>query len=323
MKKLIIGIIVSIVFIYFSIQGVEYKQIIRGLENVNYQFLFPTIMLFLSISFLRSIRWGVIVSPIDKIGQRIIFPITCIGFMAIALVPLRLGELLRPYLLSRKSKISLSPALGTVFVERVLDSLTLLFILLIVILSSNLPGWLIKAGYSFLVTFIIMVFVMFLLYWKTQFVLNLFDVILNKLPQRLKIKTEKLILTFVDGFKIISSPKRLAYTIFLSLLIWILSALAIYNLYFFQNLKLPLLSSFVVLVLTIVGITLPAAPGFLGNFQFSCIMALSIFDVTKSDALVFSMVFYFLGIGINILLGLIFLPFIGISINDLRKNSIR
>ena len=319
MKKLVVGIIISGILVYLSMRGVEYKQILKGLQSANYTFLIPAIVLFLSLSFLRSLRWGVILSPLEEIGQRKLYPITCIGFMAIALIPMRIGEVVRPYLISTKSKIPLSSSLATIFVERVLDGITLLTILLVVIFGSTVPGWLIKVGQSFLITFIVLVSLMLFLMFRKDLVMRVIRPLFSKLPEKISSKMETLIESFVQGFRIISSAKRLMYTIFLSLLIWVFSALAIYSLYRFQGLHLPLISSFVVLVVTVIGISLPTAPGFLGNFQFGCIMALLIYGVSKNDAFTFSMVYYLLGIGINVLLGLAFLPFVKISFKDIRR----
>ena len=319
MKKLVLGIIISAVFVCLSMKGVEYKEILRGLQNANYIFLVPAVALFLSLSLLRSLRWGVILSPLETVGQRKLFPITCIGFMAVAVIPMRIGELVRPYLISTKSKIPLSSSLATVFVERVLDGITLLSIFLFVTLAFNVPSWLTKVGNSFLITSTILVFLMCFLRFKKDLSLSILRPLLDKLPKKISAKIETLIFSFVKGFGVISSPKKLIYSIFLSLFIWIFSALAIYCLYCFQGLHPPLLSSFVVLAVTAIGISLPAAPGFLGNFQFSCILALSIFGVGKNEAFSFSMVYYVLGVGINILLGLVFIPFVKISFKDVRR----
>ena len=320
MKKLILGIVISAVFVYLSMRGVEYREILKGLQDANYIFLFPATILFLSLALLRSLRWGVILSPLEEIGQRKLFPITCVGFMAIALIPLRIGEVVRPYLISTKSKIPLSSSLATIFVERVLDGITLLAILLFVIFGSTVPSWLTKVGNSFLIAFIILVSLILFLRFRKDLALRVLSPLFNKLPRKIGSKMETIIESFVEGFGIISNPKKVIYALFLSVLIWVFSALAIYFLYCFQNLNLPLLSSFVVLVVTVIGISLPTGPGFLGNFQFACIMALLIYGVSRNDAFSFSMVYYLLGIGINILLGLVFLPFVKISFKDIRRS---
>lgn len=319
MKKLFLGIIISAVFLFYVIKGLDYKEVLKNLTDINYLFLIPSLIMFVSLAFLRSFRWGVILSPMEEIRQNTLFPINCIGYMAIALFPLRLGEFIRPYIISTKSRISLSSGIATIFVERIFDSLSILFIMLFIILKSDLPDWLKNAGYSLFLTFLIAAGIILLLYFKTEFSIKILCPLINKLPQNIKSRIESLIKTFVDGFKIISYPKRLLYTICLSILIWVFSALSIYSLYFLQNIQLPLISAFMVLVFNAIGVSIPAAPGFLGNFQFACILALSIFGVPKSEALAFSIVFYLLGIGINILLGLVFIPFVEISFQDMKE----
>lgn len=322
MKKLIFGILVSAIFIYFSFRGVDYEKILEELKDVRHEFLLPSIMFLILASFLRSLRWGIVLSPIEKIDQKRLYPIVCVGYMAVVLIPMRMGEFIRPYLITVKSRVPLSSSLATVFVERVLDVLSILGILFFLILSSSLPPWLIKTGYSILLTFILLVFFMYLLYFKTEFALRLLSPILNRFPRKLRKRVDNLIRTFVKGFYIISEPKRLACTVILSILIWIASGFSIYSLFYFQNIQLPIISAFVVLIVTIIGISLPAAPGMIGNFQFASIVALSFFGIHKSDAFVFSMVNYLIGIGVPALLGLVFLPFLNVSFEDIKKDFV-
>ena len=65
--------------------------------------------------------------------------------------------------------------------------------------------------------------------------------------------------------------------------------------------------------------SLPAAPGLIGNFQFACMFALSLWGIAKNEAFAFAMVYYFIGVGINVVLGLIFLPFMDIPFRQMFK----
>lgn len=317
-----VGLIVGILFIYLSIRGVDYETVINELRNANIIYFLPAIILIIIGMILRSVRLGVMLYPLEKISQKTLFPITCVGFMAVVLVPMRVGELVRPYLIGTKSQIPFTSSLATIFVERVLDLLTLVTFFSVVIVISDLPEWLIKFGY---ITFIILAAIIgliFFLAYRTENAINILSPMLTKISQSFSMKIEELVRTFVSGFRIVSRPTILLFTFFLSVLIWAIAALAIYILYFCQNLNLPLTSSFVVLFITMVGISLPAAPGGVGNFQFGCIVALSIFNLSKSDALAFSIVYHFVAIGISVILGLTFLPFIRITFKDIRKGII-
>jgi glycosyltransferase 2 family protein len=70
-----------------------------------------------------------------------LFPVLVMGFATNNLLPGRLGEFWRAYLLGRKRNVSKTFALASVFVERVFDGLTLLALLAIVSTSIQLPGW--------------------------------------------------------------------------------------------------------------------------------------------------------------------------------------
>jgi len=317
--KFTLGILLSAVFVYLALRDVEYKSVINALENVKFIFMLPTLILFTSLLFLKSLRWGVILAPLQAIKQKTLFPITCVGFMAIALVPMRGGEIVRPYLINKNSEVPMSSALATIFVERVMDAATLLFLLFYVLLSSKLSDDLIKASYTFAFSAVIMIFVLFILYYKYEQILLLLKPLIKRLPGKISAFVETSSKNFLDGFKIISDPRRFLYTIFLSLLVWIVSGLGIYTLFLFHNFTLSLPNAFLVLIVTMLAISLPAAPGFLGNFQYGCVLALTILYIPKSEALAFSMIYYLLTMGITIFFGLVCLPSTNFALADIRK----
>jgi hypothetical protein len=80
-------------------------------------------LIFLAVHVTRIFRWRYLVTPLGEHDVRKIFRICAVGFTAIVILPLRLGEMVRPYLLSKESGVPMSAALGTAVVERVLDGL--------------------------------------------------------------------------------------------------------------------------------------------------------------------------------------------------------
>ncbi len=319
MKKLVVGIFVSIVFVYFSFRGVEFDKVLTAFKNSKHFFLIPAMALFLLASLLRSLRWGVILSPIERISQRKLFPIVCVGQMGVTLIPMRIGEFIRPHLVNVESKIPLSSALATILMERLFDALTILSILFLITFNSTLPDWLVKTGYVSMLALAVLLFFVLLLYFKPESTIKFSSPLLRIFPQKYQVKFEGMIHNFAEGFKIISSPKRLVYILFLSFSVWGSFGLGIYALFFFSNFQLTLIDALIVLVCTIIGVSIPAAPGMVGNFHYASIVALSILGIQKSDALTFSMIYHFLAIGKHILLGLIFLPLVNLSFRDVKK----
>jgi uncharacterized protein (TIRG00374 family) len=213
----------------------------------------------------------------------------------------------------------MSSALGTILVERTLDSFTVLTIAVIVLLITDLPSWMIESSIIFfLLALAMFCFILFLIL-RRDTALKLINRILSELPGKFAHKIDELIHHFIDGFQIVTNIKLLLYLFFLSALIWLLDVLAIYVLLKAFGFTLPALASFVVMIILIVGIAIPTAPGYIGNWHFACVLGLSFFGLAKAEALSFAVVYHFLSMIIVVVLGGAFLPFNKFSISDMKK----
>ncbi|MEA2014974.1 MAG: lysylphosphatidylglycerol synthase transmembrane domain-containing protein, partial [Thermodesulfobacteriota bacterium] len=309
LKKLFLGIIISAFFVYLSFRGIDLKGIGAGLNNAKLLFIIPSLCLLVLIQILRAYRWGIIMRPIMRIDQLSLFSVTSVGFMAVVAIPARIGEFTRPYLISAKTGISMSSALGTIVVERVLDALTILTIFFLVVLFTPLPPWLIKSCLISLLFALAFLGLIVFLISRKESALKIFSLVLRIFPLKWHSKLTGLIDSFVDGFKIIPNQRSMCYLVLLSILIWVFDALAIYILFFAFDIALPLSAAFVLMAVIILGIAIPTAPGFVGNWHFFCVLGLGLFGIDKTEALVYAIVLHFLSIGIIVILGLAFLPF--------------
>ena len=321
-KKVIFGILISlicIVLVYLSVRDINLHDVFIALKKIKLSYVIFFILLIILMQYLRSYRWGVILRPMEKIDQISLFSVTSVGFLAIAAIPARIGELARPYLISKRSSIKMSSALGTILVERVLDGFSVLAIAVIVIFLIDLPPIMVKSGFVFfLIAFLMFCFIAFLILRKEK-ALKLINIILNKLPGKLAHKMDELIYHFIDGFQIITNIKLLLYLFFLSALIWLVDVMAIYVLLLAFGFNLPLIASFVVMIILIVGIAIPTAPGYIGNWHLACVLALSLFGLAEAQTLSFAVAYHFLSMVIVVVLGVAFLPFNKFTISDMTK----
>jgi hypothetical protein len=104
--------------------------------------------------------------------------------------------------------------------------------------------------------------------------------------------------------------------------IWTINAAAIYVLFQAFAFDLPFTAAVVTMIILLIGIMIPTAPGFIGNWHYACILGLTLFGIAKPEALTFAIVYHFLSIGIVILLGVLFLPSNKFSIADMRKQAL-
>jgi glycosyltransferase 2 family protein len=322
-KKLIFGIVLGVVLIYLSIRGINLHDIVSDLKKIHLGYVSLSLVFILLMQFLRSYRWGVILEPIEKINQFTLFSVTCVGFLAIAAIPARIGELARPYLIAKKSSIKMSSALGTVIVERVLDGLSILTITIVVLFWRDLPPWMINSGIIFFIATALMITCIIGLIWRRETSVKIINRILQLLPGKLADKANTVIHHFIDGFQVITNLKILLYLLFLSVMIWLVDVAAIYVLLISFGFNLPILASFTVMIVLIAGIAIPTAPGFIGNWHYACILGLSLFGVAKTDALSFAIVYHFLSIAVVVALGVIFLPFNKFSVSEMKQQMSR
>ena len=317
--KLLVGIAISATFLFFTLKGIDVHEVWAGLRDPRYVFLLPIVFVFILTQTVRSLRWGVILSPIKSIGQKKLFPIASVGYLAIIVAPMRLGEIVRPFLINAKESVPLGSGLASILVERAMDLLMLFGFLFFILAQVPLPAWLARVG-SFLFGIILLEALFIILFMlfpdKIQKVIGL---VTKRLPRKIARGSEFFIANVATGFRVFSNFKKFLQVFFLSLAVWVLSAIAVYLLFLFQRMPLGILEALTVATITSLGVGLPAAPGLIGNFQFACMLSLSLWGITKNQAFVFAMVYYMIGIGINVLLGLIFLPFMNIPFWQMLK----
>jgi hypothetical protein len=318
-KKLIFGIVLGIVLIYFSVRGIKFDETLFHLKRIHLGYVALSLFLMVFMQVLRSHRWGVILKPLENISQLTLFSVTCVGFLAIAAIPARIGELARPYLIAKRSSIKMSSALGTVVVERALDSLAILTITIVVLMFNDLPSWMIKSGIIFFILTLLMIAMVVGLVWRREDAVLMIERILRLLPGKLGDKVNQVIHHFIDGFLVIADVKRLLYLLFLSAVVWLADVAAIYTMLLAFGFDLPILASFVVMVILVAGIAIPTAPGFIGNWHYACILGLSLFNIAKPEAFSFALVYHFLSMMMIVVLGVAFLPFNKFSISDMTK----
>jgi len=217
--KVVLAIFLSILCCYFALRGVDLQKIYIFVSEANILYLIAAFITVVLAQIMRSIRWGVIINPIQPVGQKIIFPICSIGFMLIMLLPARIGELARPYLLHQNSQVNMSTAVATIVLERILDSIILLIFFGIIVSNLELPSWLTRGVIIFIVG--IITIIAFLFVGTIEKVKYSFNRLIDKiLPQRLAGLAANMSEKFYEGLIVLGSGRRALFIMSLTLIIW-------------------------------------------------------------------------------------------------------
>lgn len=301
-KKLLIifGILVAAFFLYLFIQKIEWVKVVAAIQQANYWWLLPNIVMIFASMALRAWRWGVMVNPLKRCSFRGLYAATMIGFMASNILPARLGELARPLSLGKIEDVSRSAAMATTLVERVFDLLTLLALFTVIILFKEFPASVAEdlqhleaAGWAFLAVTLVAVFVLTMLKLRTDFTLRILNRPLKIFPARIQEVGSDILAKFASGLQVLSDPKSVAIISAQSALLWVIMALSNYFIFLaFDMSYLPIDASFVVLAVVSVGIMLPNAPGFIGPYQYLTVLSLSLYNVPADNAAACSIVMW-------------------------------
>lgn len=231
----------------------------------------------------RSWRWNYLLAPL---GVRVPFgqmlAISSAGFAAILLLPARLGEFVRPALVRKAGHVSASAALGTVAVERIADGVVVSVMVVVSFFAlerSDSPGWMMPTAYLALLGFsTLMVFLVFAM-WRPEptvrFALAL--TLLPRLAPRIAKVIEEKVLEMIRGFGVLKDPRNLLVFGGWSAVYWIANGVATWLLARGVGLPLPMTAAFATMGLVAVGISLPNAPGLVGQFQWLTMLGVSIY----------------------------------------------
>ena len=290
-KKAIIGSIISIVILAFMLMVIDYRQLWDALKRANYWYLIPFVAIVIFSMVLRAWRWRLIITPLGRVPFARLYASTMIGFMANNVLPARLGEAVRAYSLGARSGISRSALFGTIIVERVYDSFTLLAMLWLVFLfskaASSAEAASIKSfGYVFLAVNVALLILLIFLQRKTEPTLDWLGRMARWLPEKIRQPAREIIEKFARGLILTPNLPVTLGIVFSSILLWTIMALSNYLIFLAFGYGpfpsdsahyLPIEASFVVLVVVSLAITMPSTPGYFGVFHAGCILALKVY----------------------------------------------
>src|SRR5207248_5354990 len=119
--------LVLLVLVARSLEG-EAAQLTAALAAADWRLILPAIVLYFVGVWLRSARWGLLL-PEHAVKTSTLFRALVVGFTVNNLLPLRMGEVARCYLMSRWARIPYGTTVASLVVERVLDGLSLAILL--------------------------------------------------------------------------------------------------------------------------------------------------------------------------------------------------
>jgi uncharacterized protein (TIRG00374 family) len=289
-----LGLVVSVVFLYLALQGLDLAQVWSHVKGARYWWLLPGVAIYFFGVWARTWRWHYMLRAIKPISLRRLFPVVCIGYMGNNIYPARAGELIRAYVLRRKEGVSVSASLATILVERIFDGvIMLLFVFVGLPLAPSVPdNW-----RRFVILFSLLFFgalaVFFVIAASPQRSQAVYGWVIDRVvPQRFRSAVRGFADRFMEGLYFLRSGRDVAMIFATSLVVW----LAETGKYWFVMHAFDFSVSFFVLMLMngVVNLftTIPSAPGYVGTFDEPGIEVLKAFGVNENIAGAYTLVLH-------------------------------
>jgi uncharacterized protein (TIRG00374 family) len=324
----IIGLGIGVGFLYLVLRNQDMGKIWQNITKVNILWLLASIAVIFSAYLTRMVRWSIILAPVKKVSFKNLFSSTMIGFMAVALLPLRVGEIIRPYLLARRENISKSLTFATIIpVERLFDlSAILSFFAVYLILVPTPHGAAaeqldalatLKSASVFLVAGIFLAAILFvLLRFKSEKFLSVTGKFFSIFSKKWAARFNKILASFVEGLTIIKNAKQFSLTYLWSLATWFAIGLSFWCVLAAFGIMIPIYHIFVILFLTAAGAAIPVPAG-IGPWHYLAYVGVHYFyGVPDSIAWAAVFVMHIVGFFLAVIIG----PFFAIrEIKDISE----
>ncbi len=317
MKKVVqslVGIGVSALAVWLTFRGKDLGAIWRAVQDGDYRYL-PVYLLTLgTIHLLRTVRWGLLLEPVVKVPFARLNAVSAVGFTALLILPFRLGEFARPYLIAERPRLRVSAALSSVVLERVADGIFTATLLLVTLFAvpegtPHLPeirkaGFIMAALFGGLLTFLVLAYV------SRELAVRLVRRLLSPVAPRFADHAAGMLDAFIRGLRLVPSKRKLLLFVTLTAAYWALNGWGMHLMARAFALDIKLLDAYTILGVLVAGVMIPAGPGMVGTFQLACAFGLSLFvpeAVAHTRGVAWANVLWATQVGFQLLLGAIFI----------------
>lgn len=318
--KSAISVLVAAVCLWLAARQVESAELSHALRSFDLFYLVIAVLISLLIQIVRALRWKIELSPLLRLRFTLVWKVVAVAYMVINVLPFRLGEPVRPVLMSYKSDLSIAAIVGNWIFEKMMDTAAIVFFVHVTLIVADLPPWAHNASKISLTALAILAFVVVGFWLRGA---AFYSATLGRiLPGRVGAKTLAILNAARSGLQILPDHRLVALVFAVTILLWFLPILSSYVLILGFGFELPFAAALVVFVAISAGTALPAPPGMVGVIQIAAVVALGLFGVPKAEALAFGIVLNAVQFFTLVAQGLVALPLLGVDLGQITRSAL-
>lgn len=243
-----------------------------------------SLAIYFAIHWLRVIRWRQFLAAFAPAPLKVVNRVGAVGFMAIFLLPFRLGEVVRPLLIARHTDVPFGTAVATIAVERVVDGLMVSLLLFVVLLGtpdSQLARYpeVQYGGYVALSVFGGAMAVLIATAVARDLTIRILRTIVGTLSGGLADKIIGVATAFVDGIRVLHSPAAVIGFVAITAVYWAITALNIWVIGDGFGVQMPLVAGVTMTCCIVVGMMIPNTPGNVGSFWYFMLLPAGLYGI--------------------------------------------
>ncbi len=303
--------LLSLFCLVWVLTGADLPHIWVEVRQLHWRSVTLAVIADVCVYLLHAWRWRLMLTPIARVPFAYCFEAIYVGLFANEVLPLRAGELIRCFLLSRESKVPLSVTFASALIERIFDGIWLMICFFTCLHFGKLPPVLLRGGYLLGVMIVLCGAILWFAMYARQQSLDL--VFGWRWPDWFN--------TLIQDLHLVGHSRYLYYSFFVSGMYLFAQILPIYLLVQASDLQVKWTASFTMMVLLRLSSIVPQAPGNLGSFQWVAAHTLIMFGLVSAHAKRFSLILWAVVTMPLIVIGSIALAITGVNMMHLHREA--
>jgi uncharacterized protein (TIRG00374 family) len=310
----------TLLLVWLFVRNLDRVALQRAFASANWGLVALGVVVTLQTYLLRTWRWQALLRPLGAVPFMPAFKATIIGFTAKALLFGHVGEVLRPFMLARQERLSVSATFATIILERVLDltAVLLLFAVALPLLPMDVGSATRVAGLAAAAIAVVSLGAMFVFAGHPERVGQWVDRLSRWLPARVAAAIGGFARKFAEGLAVMREPRQLIGAMLWSIPLWLSIGAGIWLVSRAFELDVPFSGAFLIVMYLVAGVALPT-PGGAGGFHVMYQLAATThFGATADEAAAAAIMLHLVSFGPVALLGFVFMWQDGLTLGGLR-----
>ncbi|MBI5029461.1 MAG: flippase-like domain-containing protein [Chloroflexi bacterium] len=320
-KRFWLGLVISLVLLVFVFYQTDPGKIVQSLQQAQYFYLIPGLALYFVGVAIRAVRWHFLLRSIKPIPNGNLFRTVVIGYMANDILPARMGEIVRAYILGAQENVSKASTLVTIVVERIFDGLTMLTFIVVASFLLHFADETVTARIRLVaVLFVVAILALAVFAGMPRRTERIAEFFLKRLPSAsLRERSTRIVHSLLEGLGVLRSPMDSITVFALSVLAWLFETAMYLVIAVGFNITLPfpvfLLACAFANLVTIA----PSTPGYVGVFDAPVVYTLTLFGVDRDLATSYTLILHAALVLPVTLLGFYYLWRAGLSLSQMTR----